>query len=287
MKTQIVISGLAVAFLILNSPVLAVERLVPSQYSTIQAAIDDCNNGDVVIAEPNIYTGSGNKDIDFKGLAITVRSTDPNDPAVVAATVIDCENSGRGFYFHSGETSSSVVAGFTIVNGYATQGGGIRCSDGSSPTITHCNITNNVAHSGGAIYCMGNCGPLIHNCVIMGNSVTYGSGLFFQDNCNATVTNCIISNNVSIKGSAIFCKQHSSPLIRNCVITGNSQQLWRALYFWDHCNATVSNCTIWGNSRSGIYSDFFCNLTVNNCILYSLESGTWYPSSVTVSYSNI
>lgn len=277
--------------LTLNSPVLATDRLVPSQYPTIQAGIDAAVNGDVVIIDPNTYTGPGNRDIDFLGKAITVRSIDPDDQSVVAATVIDCQGSEgsphRGFYFHSGEGSSSVVAGFTIMNGYATQGSGIRCNNGSSPTITHCNMRNNVADSGGAIYCMGNCGPLIHKCVIMGNSATHGSGLFFQDNCNATVTNCIISNNVSSRGGAILCKQHSSPLIHNCVITGNSLQPFGALYFWDHCSATVSNCTIWDNSGSGIYSDYYCNLTVKNCILHRLISGKYYYSNVTVSYSNI
>ena len=49
--------------------------------------------------------------------------------------IIDCENSGRGFYFHSGEGAESVVSGFTITNGNSNGGGGIRC-DSSSPTST-------------------------------------------------------------------------------------------------------------------------------------------------------
>ena len=36
MKTRIVILGLAGAFLILNFPILAIDRLVPSQYSTLE-----------------------------------------------------------------------------------------------------------------------------------------------------------------------------------------------------------------------------------------------------------
>ena len=36
-------------------------------YPTIQAAIDDSNDSDVIILAPGTYTGAGNRDIDFKG----------------------------------------------------------------------------------------------------------------------------------------------------------------------------------------------------------------------------
>jgi pectin methylesterase-like acyl-CoA thioesterase len=90
---------------------------VPSQYPTIQAAIDAAVYRDTVIIAPGTYTGAGNKNLDFGGKAITVRSTDPEDANVVAATVINCQDSGRGFNFHSGEDANSVVSGLTITGG--------------------------------------------------------------------------------------------------------------------------------------------------------------------------
>ncbi|MHC4705218.1 MAG: hypothetical protein ACYTFQ_32110, partial [Planctomycetota bacterium] len=130
---------------------------VPSEYSTIQAAIDAAMPSDTVIVADGIYTGPGNRDIDFKGKAITVRSE--NGPF---NCTIDCGGSStephRGFRFHSGEGSTAVVSGFTITNGYGPDeaavwsdpaGGAIYCQD-SDPTISRCIITGNSSGCCGA-----------------------------------------------------------------------------------------------------------------------------------------
>ncbi|MBD3182185.1 T9SS type A sorting domain-containing protein [Candidatus Poribacteria bacterium] len=85
---------------------------VPSNYTTIQAAINAARNGDLIIVADGIYKGENNKNLDFNGKVITVESE--NGPE---STIIDCENNGRAFYFHSGENNESVVKGFTIMNG--------------------------------------------------------------------------------------------------------------------------------------------------------------------------
>ena len=70
--------------------------------------------GVTVIVADGVYTGTGNRDIDFLGKAITVRSENgPNN------CVIDCNGEGRGFEFRSGEDANSVLAGFTITNSRA------------------------------------------------------------------------------------------------------------------------------------------------------------------------
>lgn len=68
-------------------------------------AVETLIKGIIVGLEPKLV--QDNYDMDFKGKAITVRSTDPNDPSIVAATIIDCEGTEagnhRGFNFVSGE----------------------------------------------------------------------------------------------------------------------------------------------------------------------------------------
>ncbi|HUW20790.1 MAG TPA: hypothetical protein VMW16_15940 [Sedimentisphaerales bacterium] len=90
----------------------------PADYNNIQAAINAAGNGDTVVVLPGVYTGPGNRDIDFLGKAITVQSIDPRNPQVVAATIVDCNASysdrHRGFYFHNQEGPDSVLNGLTV-----------------------------------------------------------------------------------------------------------------------------------------------------------------------------
>jgi hypothetical protein len=134
---------------------------VPQDYNTIQSAIDASKDGDTIILAPGTYTGDGNRDLDFGGRAITLSGIDPYDSNVVCDTIIDCNGSPnephRGFRFDNGEGSDSVIAGLTIVNGYAgdgRHGGGILNSaslNNSSFTVAYCRFINNSAEWGGAI----------------------------------------------------------------------------------------------------------------------------------------
>ena len=57
----------------------------PADFNNIQAAIDDANDGDTVIVEKGLYF----ENIRFKGKNIALVGTDPEDPSVVASTIID------------------------------------------------------------------------------------------------------------------------------------------------------------------------------------------------------
>ncbi len=176
--------------LTLISSACAVTIYIPSQYSTIQAGIDASVNGDTVLVADGTYTGTGNRNLDFGGRAIVLRSESGPETCI-----IDCDSLDRGFYFHSGEDRNSIVSGFTIKNGYSIDGGGIYCSN-SSPVIEFCILTMNVAILGGAFHITyGN--PIINGCTIYKNfNYTNGiAGALYSNYSSLTLKNSIIAEN--------------------------------------------------------------------------------------------
>jgi parallel beta-helix repeat protein len=198
-----------------------------AEFDNIQAAIDDSNDGDTILVADGIYTGDGNRDIEFLGKAITLRSE--NGPE---RCIIYCQGSEdqphRGFYFHNGEDSNSVLDGFTIRNGYQVSGGGIRCYM-ASPTIRNCIITNNRAEGGaGGGICYSHCwGATIDNCLITENLAEQGGGIIsYGDNFSSLyeiiVSNCTLSANSARKGGAVFVDDSGNLRMVNCILWGDT-----------------------------------------------------------------
>jgi len=100
-KKVVCIFACVLAAITCRARTITVDDDAPADFNNIQAAIIDANDGDTVEIQPGTYTGPGNRDIDFLGKAITVRSTNPTDPETIAQTTIDCNNSGRAFRFRT------------------------------------------------------------------------------------------------------------------------------------------------------------------------------------------
>ena len=213
--------------------------LVPSEYMTIEEAIDAASDGDMVLVADGTYTGTGNKELTWDGTEKHIVVKSANGPE---NCIIDLENSGRAFSFVSGSgdnsiwiTAADVIDGFTIRNGNSSSyGGAIYCYYGYqndvSPTIRNCIFENNTSNYGGAIYIDGG-SSLITNCVFDSNSANYGGAIYL--------------------GSA---GGDTEPLIQQCTFTGNStDQHWNgqggAIYLTNV--STNEDCRIWNNTFDG------------------------------------
>ncbi len=66
-------------------------------FDAIEEGIDAATAGDTVLVLDGTYTGAGNKNLEFAGKAISVRSENG-----ARSSIIDCQDSGRGFFFGHG-----------------------------------------------------------------------------------------------------------------------------------------------------------------------------------------
>ena len=212
-------------------------RAVPNAYPTIQAAIDAAADGDVVLLKEGVYAGEGNRDVDFKGRKITVKSETGH-----GGCIIDCRGLGRGFVFQNDEGPSSVLDGLTIVGGFTdASGGAIFCSR-SSPTLVNLVLIGNRARQNGGGIAIAGGGPRIGNTALLGNVAAAGGGISFRGG-DQTVVNCTFNENTSANGAAIYCEGGSLTLC-NSILWGDKARAQLSIGL----NATVSVtcCTIHG-----------------------------------------
>ncbi|MFH1680201.1 MAG: T9SS type A sorting domain-containing protein [Candidatus Eisenbacteria bacterium] len=175
---------------------------------TIQAGIDSAAGSDTVLVHHGTYTGLGNKDLDFHGKNLVVRSQ--NGPEV---TIIDCEGSGRGFDLETGAAANRyeipVVEGFTVRNGSAEGGGAIRItglsqSDDSYIKVIDCRLHENAAFSGGGMLVTGRVVAYLRRVVAQGNIASgTGGGIFLEGEfCRAWVESCAAVGNAAAGDAA-------------------------------------------------------------------------------------
>jgi hypothetical protein len=155
-------------------------RHVPSEYSTIQAAIDAAKYNDIIELAP---AGSDNPYRTSEGFvirdnkAITIRSKNPDDPCTVAATVIEMEPpispvgglTETAFQFHN-VGRDTVLEGITIRGFHGSAPDGMDGDDPLEPG------ENGIGHRGKSIICAGNADPTIRNCVIRDANIWGGDG---------------------------------------------------------------------------------------------------------------
>ncbi len=227
---------------------LTVDDDGPAGYSTIQAAIDNSTNGDVIVVQPGTYR----EQVTFNGRRVTVRSVNPNDPTVVRSTVIT-NASGASVVFDFAENSQSVLHGFTIT------GRGIYCA-ASSPTIKG-NVIRDCAESG--ITGERSAAPaIIANAIrfctlegiyacdglIQGNTIQQNSaGIAF---CSGPIRDNLIAQNGNASG-LYFC---DGEIAGNVIVANYSATQGGGLY---QCSGWIHNNIIAGNRADGAGGGLF------------------------------
>ncbi len=175
--------------------------------NSIQAAVNSGLYTEIVLS-PGVY----NQVVDFTGDPVTLRSTDPDDPAVVAATVIDGSNLGSSvLIFDDSEGNDTRIVGLTITGGEALgaapndRGGAIRCFPGA-PTIDRCVLEGNAASGfGGGIY-LGDVeggAPQLLDLTIRDNVAGQGGGAYLNGSVDLVRPRFILNQATGNRGGGL------------------------------------------------------------------------------------
>jgi hypothetical protein len=190
----------------------AADLLVPSQYNTIQLAIDAAVSGDHVLVSAGTYLGQVNlsgKNIQLIGVS------------GATSTFIDGENAHTAM-IGNGEPSTCLVQGFTIQHGRAggySSGAGVMLSN-SSVVFDNCRF---VANHGDA-------------------PAWWGASAWRSEWGNPTITNCVFSNNVASGGGRLLYHYLGGGIsISNCIFTDNSSNEGQCIHIQTDGGTSVSS----------------------------------------------
>ena len=238
-------------------------------FSAIQPAIDACSAGDTVLVGPGSYTGAQNRDLDFSGVDLLLTSE-----AGKEQTVLDCEELGRGFSFHSGESTAAVVRGLTVRNarleGYP--GGGVYCQQ-SGLSLVDCRFESCSSSHGGGLsagsgevrisgceftdcHGLANAGALslsYSNAEIAGTRFVSNSagtgGALRASFSTVSLVDCTFDSNLDAgDGGAISLDLNSTATIAGTTFVGNHGYNGGAIALYRTPDVTISNCWFEGNS---------------------------------------
>ena len=260
----------------------------PADFDNIQAAVDAASDGDEILVEPGIYTGTHKAHVILiANKGITLVSSKGAE-----ATIIDGEFQRRGIVtFNSGETPVE-IHGFTVRHGLPVEYD--YDSDGD--------INDGELEAGGLLFIESN--VILVDSLVSENVGDDANGTYCF-NSNLSTTNCTFEGNHAEGGfggglSLVTYKGTNTVTIDNCLISNNTcRSNGGGLYACGNLNITITDTTFEGNrtlhsatgiggaiaQQPGLFGSI-CNFTIKRCHFLNNIAGN-RGGAVCVSASSI
>ena len=232
-------------------------------YTSIQDAVTDANDGDIIKIAQGTYT-SRLMQVVYVDKSVTLdggyNTADWEHPyPTTQPTVLDAQNLAlhRGLVLGGTDDPSIVVQGLTIQNGgnSLSTGGGVFVNPGIKAVISDCLVISNTAGSeGGGIYVNNGAISIVNSTIVSNYGQFNGGGLFAWQSQGVTVTDSSFIENASNQGGAIYANQ-SSLLLSGNIFHRNNTYIDRGVVDIEQSSSMLISNTFTSNTGGrGVFS---------------------------------
>ena len=274
-------------------------------FATIQDALNAGQSGDVILLGDGVVTGTGNRDLNFQGKQLTLRSFSGNPGSCTIDVGASAASPAQGIIFGELEPVGTSVEYIRFVNGYHSQGGAIAVY-GSQVTLVGCVFEDNTASSiGGAVHLSDYNRSIVdcefrNNNAVEGGAIYLGSGtcsfegsLFEGNSANfggairiggtpvilTASGNVFRSNSAGTNGSAIMTRRDDIDIVDNLFagnLSGGADLAVLYIEPWTQPQTVpvIADNTFLGNEGTAISSAYELDMLVErNILAYSTYFG--------------
>lgn len=227
-------------------------------FASIQKAINTASSGMSIKVQPGTYY----ENLNFNGKSLQLYGS-PENPEL---TKIDANSTGRAITMVSAESSSTVINGFTLTGGVASNasitpghGGAIYLYSNAEPKLENLIICENEASAGGAVSARHNGNPDMKNCLIYNNEASVGGALYIYNESTIYMTNVTIGNNSTTNedGGNIYLQRKGRVEMTNSIVWGSTMKyelvLSSATTYNENCTASVNYTDLRGGQSGKVY----------------------------------
>jgi predicted outer membrane repeat protein len=258
---------------------------VPTQFATIQAAVDAARPGDLVVVAAGTYTDSVTVQTYFGATATAVLAmksgVEIRSASGLPADVVLVGRDGEPVVYCVGVDSTASLRGVTITGGQV----GIIGAH-ANPYFFDCTLTGNHnrsnSGSGGGMY-WDFSSPTFINCNVTDNSATHGGGATFANDSHPTMTNCSFTDNLAWSspsspgtGGAMVISNDCTAVLSYCTFTANEAdstggaiEIYNSIVDMTFCQVAANVCR---GDGGGVFLNYGARLNLANCVVEDNEA---------------
>jgi hypothetical protein len=203
---------------------------------SLRAVFAQTGEHGIVLVAPGVYTGPLNRELDFEGRTMTVKSTHGyND------TVVDCEGLGQLATFSPTDRFRVILEGLSVRNCVGKHGGALTFRAIRQQRVARVDAAGADASGCAGLECVAT--PIVRHCYFHNNRASAFGGAVFVKDGRPHFDSCIFFSNVANAGGAVYVRG-GTPTFERCTFYGNVAQVNGGALLANGGRTTLTDCRL-------------------------------------------